>query len=390
MTENLRVEPFTIAVADQEIAGLSERLHDTRWPETWDADDWSAGVPLAYLQELALYWADDYSWRDHEAQLNDLPQYVTMVDGQPIHFIHRRSPEPTAMPLVISHGWPGSIVEYMHVIDRLSDPRAHGDDPIIAFHVVCPSLPGYGFSGPTREPGWTPHRIAQAFDTLMTGLGYDHYGAHGGDWGARISRELGLIAPDRVAAVHLTLSPPVVPPDFDRARLCQDDLERLKAALHFRQTGTGYAAIQATRPRTLSYGLTDSPVGQLAWIVEKAKEWTDCDSVPEEAIDRDHLLTNVSVYWYTRTAGSAANLYYETNAGRIAGPAGVPRQGYSAVPTGIASFAKDVYRPVRQLAVLSDNVVHWSEFDRGGHFAAMEVPDLLLEDLRAFFLAVGR
>jgi microsomal epoxide hydrolase len=282
------------------------------------------------------------------------------------------------MPLVITHGWPGSIAEFMEVIGPLTDPVAHGGDPADAFHLVVPSIPGFGLSGPTADRGWDVRRIARAWDELMRRLGYQRYGAQGGDWGSAISRELGLIAPGHLIGVHLNmLFTPVIPDDD--ADLTDDEKARLDRLRSFRATGSGYAAIQSTRPQTLAYGLTDSPAGQLAWIVEKFGEWTD-DGLPHEAVDRDQLLTNVMLYWLTGTAGSSARLYYEAARTRGSGP---PEA--STAPTGIAVFPREIARPVRRFAEQSNNIVHWSELDRGGHFAAMEAPDLLVADVREFF-----
>jgi epoxide hydrolase len=352
---------------------------------------WARGVPLGYLQELAGHWADGYDWRAWEARLNRHPQFTTTVDGQRIHFVHARSPEPDAMALLVLHGWPGSIVELLEVIGPLADPRAHGGEAADAFSVVVPSLPGFGFSGPTSEPGWDVARITGAMATLLERLGHRRYGVHGGDWGAFIARELGRTDQDRVAGVHLTMLPsaiPVAEPSPDElAALSEGERERVRASLERRARMTGeemgYGILQSTRPQTLAYGLHDSPVGQLAWITEKFQAWTDGGELPEDAVDRDQLLTNVTVYWLTGTANSSARLYYETtHAG--GGWAALATQP-SATPTGVATFPRDTSLPVRHLAEHGNNIVHWSELDRGGHFPAMEVPDLLVDDVRAFF-----
>ncbi|MPZ87985.1 MAG: alpha/beta fold hydrolase [Nitriliruptorales bacterium] len=376
MTE---IRPFRIQVPQADLDDLRNRLARTRWPDELPGVGWGYGVPLGYLREVAEYWRSSYDWRAHEARLNEFPQFTTVIDGTKVHFLHVRSPEPDALPLVITHGWPGSIVEFTEIIGPLTDPRAHGGDPADAFHVVAPSIPGFGFSGPTREPGWNLHRITTAFAVLMGRLGYERYGAHGGDFGSLLSPELGRLYPDRVVGVHvngfLTL------PSRDPAQLADltdTERSRLEALKRFRRDQRGYALIQATRPQTLSYGLTDSPVGQLAWIVEKFKEWTDSSQLPEEAVDRDQILTNVMLYWLTGTAGSSARLYKET--AHDLGGANEP----SSVPTGVAVFPREVSVAVRRLAEHIHNIVYWSEFDRGGHFPAMEVPDLLVGDLRQF------
>jgi pimeloyl-ACP methyl ester carboxylesterase len=373
------VTPFRIDIPQDRLDDLRRRLADTRWPGELTGDGWDAGVPLGYLRGLADYWRTGYDWRAHEARLNEFPQFTTVIDGQPVHLLHVRSPEPAALPLILTHGWPGSIVEFMKIIGPLTDPARHGGDPADAFHVVAPSLPGFGFSSPLSAPGWNTGRVARAWAELMRRLGYDRYGAQGGDTGAIVSPELGRIEPDRVVGVHvnnLGTFPTGDPAELDG--LTEADRARLALMTTWGREMTGYAILQATRPQTISYALTDSPVGQLAWIVEKFKEWTDpAADLPEDAIDRDQILTDVSVYWLTGTAGSAARIYYE--GARTWGQA----PARSSVPTGVAVFPNDL--TVRALAERDHNVVHWAEFDRGGHFPAMEAPDLLVGDVREFF-----
>jgi epoxide hydrolase len=307
-----------------------------------------------------------------------------------VHFLHVRSPEPDALPLVITHGWPGSVAEFLRIIGPLTDPAAHGGEAADAFHVVAPSIPGFGPSGPTTEPGWDVRRVATAWAELMRRLGYRRFGAHGGDWGSGISRDLGLIDPEHVAGVHLTMLASAVPrqePSAEElAAYSEADRQRIKESWRrrseFLKEGAGYSKLQSTRPQTLAYALTDSPVGQLAWIVDKFREWTDSSERPEDAVDRDQLLTNVSLYWFTATAGSSARIYYEAAHGGV-GVAGADEP--SVTPTGVAVFPHEIAPPVRRIAERSNAIIHWSEFDRGGHFAAMEVPDLLVGDLRAFF-----
>ncbi|HYW24601.1 MAG TPA: epoxide hydrolase [Terriglobales bacterium] len=371
------IQPFRIDVPEADLEDLADRLARTRWPDEVPGTGWTYGVPLGYLRDLAEYWRTTYEWRVHEARLNAFPQFTTTIDGARVHFLHVRSPEPGALPLVITHGWPGSVVEFMDILGPLSDPRSHGGDPADAFHVVCPTIPGFGFSGPTRDTGWDMRRVARAVAALMERLGYERYGAHGGDWGAAVSGELARADADRVAGVHVTMLFGSAP--ADAGDLDEEERGRLDRLEQFRREGQGYGAIQSTRPQTLAYGLTDSPAGQLAWIVEKFKEWTDSADAPEDAVDRDLLLTNVMVYWVTGTAGSSARLYYET-----AHAARVPAER-SAVPMGVAVFPREIALPIRRFAERRHNVVHWSEFDRGGHFAAMEEPDLVVGDLRAFF-----
>lgn len=378
MTENTQIREFRIEIPEEDLDDLRTRLARTRWPDQPDGAGWDYGIPLDYVRDLAEYWRTGYDWRAHEQKLNEFPQFTTVIDGQRVHLLHVRSPEPDALPLVMTHGWPGSFVEFTEVIGPLTDPRAHGGDPADAFHLVLPSIPGYGFSSPLRGTGWNVHRVALAWDELMTRLGYGRYGAQGGDWGSSISRELGIVAPGHVAGVHLNMLIPQGASDDDG--LTGEEKARLERGRQFRSSGMGYGAIQSTRPQTLAYGLTDSPAGQLAWIAEKFREWTDGD-LPEDAVDRDQMLTNVTLYWLTGTAGSSARLYAE--AARSGGWG--PPQQRSATPTGVAVFPYEIAPPVRRFAERSETIVHWSEFDRGGHFAAMEEPGLLVGDIRDFF-----
>lgn len=373
------ITPFRIEISQECLDDLRHRLASTRWPAEVPGAGWEAGVPLGYLKDLADYWRTTYDWRAHEAQLNEFPQFTTIVDGQNIHFLHVRSPEPDAMPLILTHGWPGSVVEFMKIIGPLTDPARYGGDPADAFHVVAPSLPGFGFSSPLAAQGWSTDRVARAWAELMDRLGYHRYGAQGGDTGAIVSPKLGRVDPEHVLGVHvnnLGTFPSGDPTEL--ADLTEADQARLALMTTWGRDMSGYAIVQSTRPQTISYALTDSPVGQLAWIVEKFKEWTDPSAaLPEDAIDRDLILTDVSVYWLTGTAGSAARIYYED--ARSWGQA----QPRSSVPTGVAVFPNDI--TLRPLAERDHNVVHWTEFSRGGHFPAMEAPDLLVDDVREFF-----
>jgi epoxide hydrolase len=377
------VQPFRIDIPDAALDDLRDRLARTRWPDELPGAGWAYGVPLGYLRELAEYWRAGYDWRAQEARLNQFPQFITAIDGARVHFLHVRSPEPQALPVVITHGWPGSVAEFLDVIGPLTDPGAHGGDPADAFHLVIPSIPGYGFSGPTQDTGWTTARVAKAWTELMRRLGYQRYGAQGGDWGAFVSPELGRADPDHVVGVHVNAATFGFIPFGDvgpqeLATFTDAEKARLQRLKWFLSEGNAYFQIQATRPQTLAYGLTDSPVGQLAWNVEKFKEWTHpAEDLPERAVDRDQLLTNVMLYWLTGTAGSAARLYYENVHAASWG------QPPTTTPTGVAVFAEDV--AIRRYAERANNIVHWSEFDRGGHFAAMEAPDLFVQDVRACF-----
>ncbi|MEU0953945.1 epoxide hydrolase family protein [Streptomyces niveus] len=380
-----RIEPFRIDIPQSDLDDLHDRLDRTRWPDELPGAGWSYGVPLGHLRALAHHWRHTYDWRAAEAELNRWPQFTTTIDGATVHFAHIRSPEPDATPLIMTHGWPGSIVEFADVAGPLTDPRAYGGDPADAFHLVLPSIPGFGLSGPTREKGWEYRRVAAAFAELMARLGYERYGTQGGDWGAAISRELGRIRPENVVGVHLNLLPGAgathEPSAAELAALSPEEGRRTVAswerAREFARERQGYADIQSTRPQTLAYGLTDSPVGQLAWIAEKFHEWTDT----ADAIDRDRLLTNVMLYWLTGTAGSSARIYYERAHAAYRGSPPEP----STVPTALADFPRDNFIPLRHIADRTNNITRWTSYERGGHFPAMEVPELLVGDVRAFF-----
>ena len=378
------IRPFRIDIPQARLDDLHTRLDLTRWPDELPGAGWEYGASLPYLRELADHWRGAYDWRKHEAALNEIPQFVTEIDGAQVHFLHVRSPEPDAVPLILTHGWPGSIVEFLGLIGPLSDPRAHGGDPGNAFHLVIPAIPGFGFSGPTRDRGWNVGRTARAWAELMRRLGYERYGAQGGDLGALISPALGRVAPESVIGVHVNAASvgfiPLGPVAEDvQAELTDRERQSLAAIGRFTSDGFGYNVLQSTRPQTLAYGLTDSPVGQLAWIMEKFKEWTHSSAeLPEDAVDRDTLLTNVMLYWLTGTAGSAARMYYENGHSGDWFP--VTR---SEVPTAVANFGEDV--AIRRWTEETNTVVRWTEFDRGGHFAALEVPELLTGDIREFF-----
>ncbi|MFJ5635787.1 epoxide hydrolase family protein [Streptomyces goshikiensis] len=377
--------PFRLQVGESELEDLRERLDRARWPDELPGAGRAYGMPLGEVRELARYWSTAYDWRAAEARLNEWPQYVTTIDGARVHFAHIRSPEPGATPLLMTHGWPGSFVEFQRVAGPLTDPRAHGGDPADAFHLVLPHIPGFALSGPTRDTGWEFKRVARAFGVLMERLGYGTYGVQGGDWGAAVSRELGRIRPGNVLGVHLNLLPgagaTAEPQPAELAALSAGERERTLASWEryrvWARERQGYADIQSTRPQTLAYGLNDSPVGLLAWIGEKFAEWAD----PRCPVDRDQMLTNVMLYWLTGTAGSAARIYYER---AHADYAGQPPE-VSATPTALADFPRDNFIPLRHVAARTDTVVRWTSYDRGGHFAAMEVPDLLVGDVRAFF-----
>ena len=376
------VRPFRIAVDDGVLADLRARLHHTRWPEAELVDGWRQGVPRAWLQAICRYWADGYDWRAREALLNRFAQFTTLIDGLDIHFIHQRSPHADAMPLLLTHGWPGSVVEFQQVIAPLTDPTAHGGNAADAFHVVCPSLPGFGFSAKPATTGWGVDRIAAAWATLMARLGYARYGAQGGDWGSAVTSALGAHDPAHCAGIHVTLamgSRPAVG-DEPGAEPTRGELQALQRAKFYRDWDSGYAKQQATRPQTLGYGLTDSPAGQAAWILEKFWAWTDHDGDPLNLLGRDELLDNVMLYWVTASAASSARLYWESfGAGRRAARP-------VTIPTGVAVYPKEIVPPVRRwMADSHTDIRHWRVMPRGGHFAAFEQPALFVDDLRAFF-----
>jgi pimeloyl-ACP methyl ester carboxylesterase len=371
------LKPFRIDVPSEVLDDLQARLAHTRWPEAECVDDWSQGIPLAYTRELAAYWADGYDWRSREAALNRFDQFTTEIDGLDIHFIHQRSPHEDALPLVITHGWPGSIVEFQKVIEPLVNPASGRAED--AFHVVCPSLPGYGFSGKPARTGWGVEKIARAWDTLMSRLGYDHYGAQGGDWGAAVTTQIGR---NRGHCIAIHLNMPIARPGKDSGgQLTEDEQQALVEFDEHRKWGTGYSKQQSTRPQTLGYGLVDSPVGQLAWIVEKFWAWTDCDGHPENALSRDELLDNVTVYWTTGSGASSARLYWESFND-------FATDGRVDLPTGVAAFPKEILRTPRRWCETAYNITHWTTMPRGGHFAAFEQPDLFVDDVRAFFATV--
>ncbi|MDE0692705.1 MAG: epoxide hydrolase [Gammaproteobacteria bacterium] len=372
------IEPFEIQVPDSVLLDLKERLARTRWPEAETVADWSQGIPLAYVQELCAYWRESYDWRVVEARINALPQFVTAIDGVDIHFLHVRSPEDDAKPLVLTHGWPGSIVEFLKVIAPLSDPAAHGGDARDAFHLVIPTIPGYGFSGKPTKTGWGVQRIAHAWAELMSRLGYASYFAQGGDWGAGITVAIGLTDTEHCAGIHTNM--PTVGPDRDTMDdLTEQEQDAIKAQQFYQDWDSGYSKQQSTRPQTLGYGLTDSPAGQAAWIVEKFYQWTDCQGHPENVLSRDELLDNVMMYWINACGASSARLYWESF-GRGGGG------GDIIVPSGVSMFPKEIFRASKRWVERRfKDLRHYNTLDRGGHFAAFEQPELFVGELRASF-----
>jgi pimeloyl-ACP methyl ester carboxylesterase len=393
MSTGTQIRSFRIDIPQADLDDLKLRLRHTRWPSELPGTGWSRGVPLDYLKALVAYWADGFDWRAQEAQLNDVPQFMTTIDGQGIHFFHAPSPDPSALPLILTHGWPSSPIEFLKVIGPLTDPRSHGGDPADAFHVVVPSLPGYGFSTPVRAQGWgNLFRVARAWAELMTRLGYARYAVHGTDVGSGVAGMLGMLDAQRIVGTHISGTVAAFPfgPPLEVERFSGTDRDRAERFNAFQADGLGYLHMQATRPQTLGYALNDSPVGQLAWIVDKFQAWTDLSAeTPDKAVDRDQLLTIVSVYWFTGSGASSAHGTYEGMCAfreMVAQQSQAPSQ-LEAVPPGppqgVAVFAADT--TIRGVMDPHGKIEHWSEFDRGGHFAAMEVPDLLVGDLRSFF-----
>jgi pimeloyl-ACP methyl ester carboxylesterase len=372
------IRPFRIDISSEVLADLKDRLNRSRYPELPDTG-WERGVPLAYLKELKDYWQHQYDWRKYERQLNELPQYITMIDGQNIHFLHIQSAEPDAIPLMLFHGWPGSFAEFLNVIGPLINPRAHGEEAVRAFHLVIPSIPGFGYSSPLNEPGWTPSRIGRAFLQLMDRLGYTRFGVQGGDSGAFIAPEMGRLAPDRLIGIHLNAL--LTFPSGDEGELDRLTEQEQQYLARMESFNDGYLQIQSKSPQTLAYGLHDSPLGQLAWIVEIFKKWTNpAEALPEAVIDREQILTIISLYWFSGTAGSSAQIYYES----VHDPeAWIPKER-STVPTGVlVSSSHDM--TVKSFAEKDHHLVHWTECAEGGHFYAMEQPKRFVADVRRFF-----
>jgi len=377
------VKPFRIDVPEAVLEDLRTRLLRTRWPGEIAGGGWTYGTNLDYMKELVRYWLEQYDWRAQEAALNRFPQFTALVDGLEIHFIHVRGTGPKPLPLIISHGWPGSILEMMEVIGPLADPAAYGGDPADAFDVVVPSLPGYGFSAHSHQPGMTPRRIAEIFATLMTDvLGYDRFAAQGGDWGAVVTAAMARAQPERVLGIHLNMlgvrpnTGPGTPP------LTEEEQAYLRSVQTGREEEVGYQRIQGTRPQTLAYALTDSPVGLAAWIVEKFRAWSDCHGDLESSFTKDQLLTNIMIYWITGSIGTSIQLYYESahdSSLRLA-----PGERIET-PVAFAAFPGELFSVIRPWVERALNIQQWSTPPQGGHFAAMEEPEIYVEDVRTFF-----
>ena len=374
-----QIKKFNIEIPQSKLDDLQQRLTLTRWPEKETPDDWTQGIPLLYMKEIHDYWLNDYDWRKHEKEINKFPQFLTTINELDVHFIHFKSPHKNAKPLIITHGWPGSVVEFFKVIERLADPKIDGSNAEIAFDIITPSLPGFGFSGKPKKPGFGVEKIADTFSKLMQTLGYEKYFAQGGDWGAAVTTALGT-QDSNCEAIHLNMA--VVSPDMETMNdLTEFEQQALAGFQFYQEWDSGYSKQQSTRPQTLGYGLTDSPIGQAAWILEKFYQWTDCDGHPENAVSRDELLTNVMFYWLTETAASSARLYWESF-GEFNG-------GEVKTPTGVSIYPKEIFKASeRWLKKRYTDLRYYNVLDSGGHFAALEKPDLYVNEIRSFFSSI--
>ncbi len=378
-TQQLNVTPFEIPYVERDVADLKTRLALTRWPDKETPTDWSQGIPLAYMKEIKEYWQNDYDWQRRVALLNQWDGYMTQIAGLDIHFLHVRSKHEEAKPLLLTHGWPGSIVEFQKVLGPLSDPTAHGGSAEDAFHVVCPTLPGFGYSGKPTTTGWNIEKIAGAWNTLMVGIGYDRYYAQGGDWGSIVTSMIGVQNKGHCQAIHMNM--PIAPPDPNK----MDDLTDLEqgalAAMKFYQDhDSGYSKQQSTRPQTLGYGLADSPIGQASWIIEKFYQWTDCDGHPENVLSRDELLDNVMMYWLPDTGASSARIYWESFG------AGGTSADKITLPTGCSIFPREIFKTSKRWAESRfTDLIHFNVLEKGGHFAAAEQPKTFVDEIQTCF-----
>lgn len=374
------IKPFPIRIGQEELDDLQARLRRVRWPERETVGDWSQGAPLAAMQALVARWRDRYDWRRCEARLNALPNFTTEIAGLPIHFIHVRSPHPNALPVVLTHGWPGSVLEFLDVIEPLTEPEKHGGNAADAFDVVIPSLPGYGFSGKPSATGWGVEAIAAAWAELMRRLGYDRYVAQGGDWGSAVTRAMASLGDPALIAIHLNMV--IVFPDPGDDNADPEAQEALAVAGEHKRTGLGYSTQQSTKPQTLAYALADSPVGQAAWIYEKLHAWTDHDGSPEDAIDPDSMLDLITLYWLTNSSGSSARLYWESFNTAFAGKP-------IDLPVACSIFPGEMRRPPRRWAESAfSDIIYWNRAEKGGHFAAFEQPAIFTRELRDGFRPV--
>ena len=374
------INPYMIQISNDDLEDLKRRLLSTRWPEKETVEDWSQGIPLSYVKEISEYWLNEYDWRSREEYYNSFPQFITNIEGLDIHFIHVKSPHEEAKPLIISHGWPGSIVEFHKVINPLIDPVSFGGKAEDAFHLVCPTLPGYGFSGKPSQTGTSVERIAELWDILMNKIGYNKYFAQGGDWGSAITIAIGKQNKGSCQGIHVNM--PFAPPTKEAL---ENPSERDKIAFeglgYYQEWGSGYSKQQSTRPQTLGYGLVDSPIGQASWIIEKFYEWTDCNGHPENILNKEELIDNVMFYWLTKSATSSARLYWES----FGSFGGNPEEKLE-LPIGCSIFPKEISRTPRSWAEqIYSNIVYWNELKKGGHFAAFEQPEIFINEIRNCF-----
>jgi microsomal epoxide hydrolase len=374
------IQPFHLSIPETQLADLRDRLARARWPERETVTDTSQGPPLSKIQALVEYWRDQYDWRRCETMLNEFGQHRTMIDGLGVHFLHIRSPEPDALPLILTHGWPGSVLEFHKMIGPLTDPTAHGGDGRDAFHLVVPSLPGFGFSDKATEPGWGIPRIAQAWITLMGRLGYDRWGAQGGDWGAAVTTAIGHKAPPGCVGIHLNFVMVQPTPD-EIAGATPHEQAMLESMRTYQDILSGYAKLQSTRPQTIGYALADSPIAQAAWIYAMFQDVSDSGGNAESVFTRDEMLDDIMLYWLTNTGASSARLYWEAQSSMSGPPPGTMH-----MPTSISMFPKELVRLSRRWAETRfSKLVHFNELEAGGHFAALEQPVLLTEEIRTAF-----
>lgn len=379
----MRVDSFKISVPDAALTDLMNRLARTRWPGQVEGIGWEQGTDQAYLESLLDYWRSGFDWRAQEAALNKFAQFRATIGCQQIHFVHERAKSGRGLPLIITHGWPGSFAEMLKIIPMLTDPASHGGDGDDAFDVVVPSLPGYGFSPPPRQTGMNAFAVAQTWAELMAGLGYERFAAQGGDWGASVGTCLGFLFPKRLLGLHLNFIPGSFQPPHDASGqdLTEDEKTFLVTRNSWAETEGAYARVHATKPQSVAYALNDSPVGLCSWIVEKFRAWSDCGGDVEQAFTRDELLTNISIYWFTQTIGSSMRLYWEGRKRPLRFASGERVR----VPCAVAHFPKEIPMPPRSWVERVYDVRHWSKMPKGGHFAALEQPALLAQDIRSFF-----
>ena len=377
------IQPFSLDIPAADIADLKNRLAGARWPEAETVEDWSQGLPLVYHREFCHYWGNEYDWYQTQERLNHHDQFITNIDGLDIHFLHIRSSHENAMPLIITHGWPGSIIEFHKILEPLTEPTRHGGSAEDAFHLVCPSLPGYGFSGKPKTTGWGVEKIAAAWDTLMLRIGYDSYVAQGGDWGSAVTTTIGKQDKGHCIGIHVNM-PNAGATSAARENPDDSDKAALAGAAFYQQWDSGYSKQQSTRPQTLGYGLADSPVGQSAWILEKFYQWTDCKGHPENVLTRDEIIDNIMFYWLTNSGASSARLYWESFGTAFSGADNTVK-----LPTGISSYPKEIIRTPRSWAEQRyTNIQYWNDLDRGGHFAAFEQPELFVQEMRNWLKTV--